>query len=80
MQDVTFLQICSTAMCIYIPGGSVVKSPPEMQEVQQTHTQSLVWEDHLEQEMATYSRILAWRIPWTEEPRGLQYSGVQSQT
>ena len=51
-----------------------------MQEVQQTHTQSLVWEDHLEQEMATYSRILAWRIPWTEEPRGLQYSGVQSQT
>ena len=34
--------------------------------------QSLGWEDSLEEEMATHSSILAWRIPWTEEPGGLQ--------
>ena len=34
------------------------------------------WEDSLEKEMATHSRILAWRIPWTEEPGGLQSTGV----
>ena len=39
----------------------------EMQEVQ-----SLGWEDLLEEEMATHSSILAWKIPWTEEPGGLQ--------
>ena len=80
MQDVTFLQICCTAMCIYIPGGSAVKTPPAMQEMQQMQGQSLGWEDHLEQELATHSRILAWRIPWTEEPGGLQSAGAQSQT
>ena len=41
---------------------------------------SLCWEDPLEKEMATHSRILAWRIPWTEEPGGLQSVGSQSQT
>ena len=61
-QDVTFLQICSTAMCIYIPSGSAVKTPPAMQEMQQMQGQSLGWEDHQEQEMATHCRILAWRI------------------
>ena len=50
-----------------IPGGSVVKNPPA---VQQTKFQPLVWEDPLEKEMATHSSILAWRIPWTEEPGG----------
>ena len=40
-----------------------------MQEVQ---VQSLGWEDPLEEEMATHSSILAWTIPWTEEPGGLQ--------
>ena len=39
--------------------------------------QSLGWEDALEKEMATHSRILAWRIPWTEEPGGLQSIGLQ---
>ena len=34
------------------------------------------WEDSLEKEMATHSRILAWRIPWTEDPGGLQSTGV----
>ena len=36
---------------------------------------SLGWEDTLEEEMATHSSILVWRIPWTEEPGGLQYMG-----
>ena len=46
-------------------GDSVVKSPPAKQE---TWVQSLCREDLLEKEMATHSRILAWEIPWTEEP------------
>ena len=40
--------------------------------VHETHVQSLGWEDPLEKEMATHSSIFAWRIPWTEEPSGLQ--------
>ena len=40
--------------------------------------QSLVWKDPLEKEMATHSRILAWRIPWTGEPGGLQSMGSHS--
>ena len=42
--------------------------------------QSLGWEDPLEEEMATHSRILAWKIPWTEEPGGVQSTGSQSDT
>ena len=45
-----------------------VKNPPAMQK---TWVQSLDWEDPLEKEMATHSSILAWGIPWTEEPGGL---------
>ena len=41
---------------------------------------SLGWEDPLEEEMATHSSILAWRIPWTEEPGRLQTTGSQSDT
>ena len=48
-----------------------------MQETQETQVQSLGQEDPLEKEMATYSRILAWDIPWTEEPGGLQPMGSQ---
>jgi len=51
-----------------------VKNLPEMQE---TWVQSLGQEDPLENEMATHSSILAWRIPWTEEPRRLQSVGLQ---
>ena len=47
------------------PSGSAVKNLLPMQE---TWVQSLIWEDPLEEGMATYSSILAWRIPWTEEP------------
>ena len=41
-----------------------------MQEMQETWVWSLVWEDPLEEEMAIHSHILAWEIPWTEEPGG----------
>ena len=47
------------------PVAQLVKSLPAMQE---TQVQSLGWEDTLEEEMATHSSILAWRIPWTKEP------------
>ena len=40
--------------------------------MQEMWVQSPIWEDSLEKEMATHSSILAWRIPWTEEPGGLQ--------
>ena len=45
--------------------------------MQETWVLSLGWEDPLEKEMATHSSILAWRIPWTEEPGGLQSMGLQ---
>ena len=54
------------------PRGSGVKNPPAMQELQEMKFQSLGQEDPLEEAMATHSSILAWRIPWTEEPGGLR--------
>ena len=48
--------------------------------MQETWVQSLGQEDPLEKEMATHSSILAWRIPWTEEPGRLQAMGRKSQT
>ena len=50
------------------PGGSVVKNPPAKQET---------WVQSLEKKMATLSSILAWEIPWTEEPSELQSMGLQ---
>ena len=54
--------------------AQMVKLLPAMQE---TWVQSLGQEDLLEKEMATHSSILAWRIPWTEEPCGLKATGLQ---
>ena len=48
-----------------------------MQETQETQVQPLLWEDPLEKEMANHSIIIAWRIPWTEKPGGLQSKGSQ---
>ena len=45
--------------------------------MQETQIGSLGWEDSLEEEMATHSSVLAWKIPWTEEPGGLQSMGLQ---
>ena len=54
-----------------------VKNPPAKQEMQEACVQSLGQEDLLEEGMATQPSILAWRIPWTEEPGGLQSMGSQ---
>ena len=53
----------------------MVKNLPAMQELQETQVRSLGQEDPLEKGIATNSSILAWRIPWTEEPGGLQSMG-----
>ena len=60
-----------------LPWWLMVKTLPAVQE---TWVWSLGWDNPLEKELATHSRILAWRIPWTEEPGGLQSMGSQSQT
>ena len=52
------------------PGGSSVKNPPAVQEMQEMWTRSLGQEDPLEDGMATHSSILAGKIPWTEKPAG----------
>ena len=54
--------------------AQIVKNLPVMQK---TWVRSLGQEDPLEKGMATHSSILAWRIPWTEEPGGLQFTGSQ---
>ena len=54
--------------------AQMVKNPPAMRE---TSVQSLGPEDPLKKGMATHPSILAWRIPWTEEPGGLQSTGLQ---
>ena len=54
--------------------AQMIKNSPTMQE---TWVRSLAWEDPLEKGMATPSSILAWRIPWTEEPGGLKSTGLQ---
>ena len=63
-----FPKVCS---CIVLgfPGGSVLKNPPAKKEM---WVWSLCREDHLEKEMSTHSSILAWKMPWTGEPGGLQ--------
>ena len=65
---------CKLLPMQYFPGGSVVENSPAMQK---TWVQPLGWEEPLQKEMATYSSIFAWRIPWTEEPGGLQSVGSQ---
>ena len=75
-------------LSVGLPGGSVIKNLPAMQETQEMQFQSLGWEVPLEEEMAThssvlnrksrgFSSILAWRIPWTVEPDRLQSTGSQ---
>ena len=61
-------------MSLGFPGGSVVKNLPS---IHKTRVRSLGQEDPLEEGVATHSCILAWRIPWTEEPEGLQSMGSQ---
>ena len=65
---------CLTSFSL-ISGDSMVKNPPAVQEMQ---VQPLGQEDSSEEGMATHSSILAWRIPWIEEPGELQSLGLQS--
>ena len=68
-------QVCWENICqVQDMVAQRLKRLPAMQE---TWVQSLGQEDALEKEMATHSSILAWRIPWTEEPGGLQSMGSQ---
>ena len=60
-----------------LPSGSGVKNLPAVLEPQEIQVRFLGQEDPLEKDMATHSSILAWRIPWTEEPGGLQSMGSQ---
>ena len=61
------------------PGSTVIKNPPaKEQEMQETPLPSLSREDPLEEEMATHSSILAWKIPWTEKLGGLQWGRKES--
>ena len=59
------------------PGSSLVKDSCAVQELQEMQVRSLCQEDPLEEGMAIHSSILAWRIPWTEEPGRLQSKGSQ---
>ena len=59
------------------PDGSAVKNLPAMPETQETWVWSLGREDPLEEEVVTHCSILAWKIPWTEEPGRLQFKGLQ---
>ena len=62
-------------MCTLV--NSVAQRFKHLPLMRETWVQSRGREDPLEKEMATYSSILAWRIPWTEEPGGLQSTGSQ---
>ena len=58
--------------------AQMVKNPPAMQEMQKMQVPSPVQEALLEKRMTTHSSVLAWRIPWTKKPGGLQSIGSQS--
>ena len=63
-------------MLLVFPGGISGKKPAcQYRRLKEMWVQSLGWEDPLEKEMATHSSILAWKIPWTEEPGRLQSVG-----
>ena len=62
---------------IYILASLVAQMVKHLPTMQETQVQSLGWEDLLEKEMATHSSILAWKIPWTEEPGRLWSMGSQ---
>ena len=62
---------CGAKTEMGFPSAAVVKNPPTMQEVNEKQVGPLGWEDPLEEEMATHFSILAWKIPWSEEPVGL---------
>ena len=71
-----FNNLCTDSSKIYNLLFLVAQLVKNLPAVQETQVQSLGWEDPLEKEMANHSSILAWKIPWTEEPGGLQSMGL----
>ena len=71
------MKLCSLAKRTLIT--QLVKDLPAIQETQEMLVGSLGWEDPLEKEMATLSSILAWEIPWTEEPWQATFSSTKTQ-
>ena len=70
-------ELKSHVTCLGFPGGSAVENLLAMQKTQERWVRSLDWQYPLEEGMETYSSILTWKIPWAEEPGGLQ--SVRSQ-
>ena len=75
----SYLSVFLVFMCLpnYEGASLVAQSVKSLPAVQETRVRSLGWEDPLEKGKATHSSIFAWRIPWTEEPGGLQSMGSQ---
>ena len=71
------MQHLSMALPIMVAQWSRTHLPIMQEEMQEIGVRFLSREDSLEEEMATHSSILAWRIPWKEEPGGLQSTGLQ---
>ena len=61
---------------MYVRASLVAQTIKNLPAMQETGVRSLGWEDRLEKELAKHSSILAWKIPWTEEPGGLQCMGL----
>ena len=70
------ISVISSANLLLCTLAQAVKSSTAIQETEETWIQSLGWEDPLEEEMATHTSILVWKIPWTEDPDGLQSVGL----
>ena len=64
-------------MCLFLGDFPVAQTVNNLPATQKTRVRSLGWEDPLKKKMTTHSSILAWRIPWTQEPGGLQSMGLQ---
>ena len=71
------MKCCLNTTSLGFLSGSTVKNPSTIQEPHEMCIQSLGQEDALEEDTATHSSILAWRIPWTKEPDGLQSMSLQ---
>ena len=73
----TYMHMCMFQLTLNIRASLVVQVVKSLPTKHETQVRSLGQEDPLEREMATHSSILAWGIPWTEEPSGLQSMGLQ---
>ena len=71
------VQLFCNAMCYSLSLFQGIVSVKKLPAMQETWVRSLGWQDPLEEKMATHSRILAWKIPWTEELGRLQSMGSQ---